>query len=134
MSKYDFESDDWPDGERVSYKLMRWWFLSNCYTYCQAKIQSDERWNKGWASNEHEIGYAWEQLESAFSLPIENLMLEIICLVLNAGRGPKQFELITRERITQILSEHNLQDLLKELPKEEREEFERDLKLLKVMT
>lgn len=134
MIKYDFENGEWPDDERTPYKLMRWWFLDCYYTYSRSKIHYNARLNKGWVANEHEIGYAYEQYESAYRMPIEKVMLEVLCLILNGGRGLEQFDSHHRKLIGQILEKNNLQDMLKELPKEERNEFEHDLKLLGIMS
>lgn len=34
-----------------------------------------------------EVGYAYSELENSFDLPIEKLMLEVLALILSAGRS-----------------------------------------------
>jgi hypothetical protein len=128
---YDLINDgDFPDDERVPYRLMRWWFLDCYYTYCRTKIRSIKKWNNGWLVGEHEIGYAYEQCESIYKRPIERLMFEVLTLVLNAGRGPANVEPYHRAKIAAILAEHDLGELVKTLHGKELQEFTRDLELL----
>lgn len=127
---YDFFKDDLPDDERVPYKLMRWWLLDCYYIYCRGRIPGIKRWQYPWAEGERELDYAYEQFEYAFSRPIENLMLEVLTLVLDAGRGSKLFEIERRAKISQILKENSLSEMLCELPNDERRQFEGDLALL----
>ncbi len=132
---YDFESDRLPDDERRTYKLIRWWLLDCYYTYCRTKLHSRNlgKEESGWSISEHEIGYAYEQCEDAFDRPVEKLMLEVLALILNGGRGPVKFEPYHREKIAAILNKNNLYEMLSTLPVTERNEFERDLKLLNLM-
>ena len=106
--KYDFESDQWPNEARVPYKLIRWWLLDCYYVYCQARIRPSKQPRKPWGENEHEIGYAYEQYQSAYQMPIERLMLEVLTLILNAGRGPVQLDSFHRKKIAEILAVNDL--------------------------
>lgn len=128
---FDFEKGDWPDGMRVTYKMIRWGLLDCYYIYCRGKIHSKNCNNRGdWVDGELEIGYAYEQDEGAYRLPIENLMLEVVTLILLGGRGSTQTEKYHRNKITEILKENDLALMLRMLPDDERRSFEYDLKLL----
>lgn len=129
---YDFFKDDLPDDERVPYKLMRWWLLDCYYIYCRGRIKGSKRWNMPWVEDEHELAYAYEEYEFAYSRPIEKLMLEVLTLVLDAGRGPKLFELAHRAKIAEVLKNNVLSEMLAQLPNDERREFEYDLALLDI--
>ena len=131
---YDFiNNGDFPDEQRTPYRLVRWWLLDCYYTYCRSKIRNTKTWGKGWLPNEHEIHWAYEQCEFLYQYPIEQLMLEVLTLILNAGRGPSTVELYHRSKIAAILKENDLREMLQNLPVEVRNEFEHDLKLLNLM-
>lgn len=133
---YDFiNNGDFPDDERAPYRLIRWWLLDCYYTYCRSKVHTKNLGKGGgnWSPHEHEIGYAYEQNEDAFQQPIERLMLEVLTLVLNAGRGPETVGPYHHAKIAAILEKNNLNEMLNGLPDEERREFEHDLKLLKLL-
>lgn len=132
---YDFiNNGDFPDDERAPYRLIRWWLLDCYYTYCRSKLHTRSHGKGGaWSPNEHELGYAYEQFEDAFEEPIEQLMLEVLALVLNAGRGPETVEPYHYGRIAEILEKQSLSEMLKDLQGEELREFEHDLKLLKLL-
>ncbi|MFC5476373.1 hypothetical protein [Paraherbaspirillum soli] len=127
---YDFFKDVFPDGERIPYKLMRWWFLDCYYTYCRSKIHHHSEWSK----NEHEIAYAYEQQEFAYFNPTEQIMLEVLFLIFNAGRGPETVDPYHRGKIAKILEAHDLNEMLVALPEDERLEFKSDLQLLKILS
>jgi hypothetical protein len=132
MSGYDFFNDAFPENDRVPYKLIRWWFLGGAYRYCQHAYQDNYAWIRPWAD---EYVASYEQYESAFNLPIENLMLEVLVLVMVAGRdsGYEKFEQHHREKISAILEKDDLIEMLKTLSGEELNEFEHDLKLLNLL-
>lgn len=133
---YDFiNNGDFPDDERAPYRLIRWWLLDCYYTYCRSKLHA-KRLDKGgdlWLPLEYEIGYAYEQNEDAYGLPIEQLMLEVLTLVLRCERGSPKAEPYHRAKIAGILEKNDLSEMLSELPTEERREFEHDLRLLKLL-
>lgn len=114
--------------ERITYREIRAWFLGCYYNYCRAKVKN----NSPWVEGESEAGYAYSELEKSFDMPVENLMLEVLSLILGAGRSSDQSQKYHRGIISELLSENNLSDMLKELPEEEAEEFKADLKLLKL--
>jgi hypothetical protein len=132
MTKYDFFNDEFPDNERVPYRLIRWWFLGGVYRYCQHAYRENYGWHRHWAD---EYSGAYEQYKDAFDRPIEKLMLEVLLLILVTGRNAQyeKFESYHRAKIAGILEENNLGEMLKTLSGEELSEFEHDLKLLKLM-
>ncbi|WP_224718353.1 hypothetical protein [Pectobacterium versatile] len=80
--------------ERVNYEEIKNSLLRYYYIYCRNKIESFNRRDEKWAEHESEIGYAYYQFENAYELDIENLMLDVVTLVLMAGRGLQQVEKI----------------------------------------
>lgn len=122
--------DRLPTG-RLPYGAMRSWLLDCYYTYCRSKIKAENRWGKGWLPNEHEIHWAYEQYEASFKTGIEQLMLEVLTLILNGGRGPASMESYHRAKIADLLEKHDLEAMLKTLENCELQELEHDLKLLK---
>ena len=77
-----------------------------------------------------EIGYAYDQAEGSYDFPIENLMLEVLSLIMIAGRGPEITERYHREMIEKILVEHPLEQLLEEITEEEKSDLLYDMSLL----
>lgn len=136
MIKYDFENDFWPDDERLTYKLMKWWYFTAAYRICAIELRDQVKGQKRVLGNAAEYVWAYEQSESNY-LPIEKLMLEVIALITDAGRRKDthpDYEINRYKNINKILEKDDLQNMLKELPKEEREEFGHDLKLLGIMS
>lgn len=119
--------------ERIDYKEIKSSFLDGCYTYCQHKINNINLHGSIWTNNESEQAYAYELFDNAYDLPIENLMLEVVTLVLMAGRGPEQAENYHRDRIAGILSENKLDELIADISEEERKDLIYDMSLLKLI-
>ncbi|MGP9434756.1 hypothetical protein ACT3RR_04915 [Ewingella sp. AOP8-B2-18] len=119
--------------ERIDYQEIKLSFLESCYSCCRHKLKDINRGGLGWGKGEHEIGYAYYQFETAYELPVEKLMLEVVTLILWAGRCPEQSEMLHRKEIKQILSTHSLDELTKNLSEEEREDIFFDMKLLKLI-
>lgn len=132
--KYDSGNDEWEcaDDERVTYRVMRLWFLDCAYKCCRNSIHYNNRWHEPALNHQIEYAWAYEQSESLYT-PIEQLMLEVIALILYAGRAKMEIESAHRKKITDILSKNSLQSLLSKLPNHERQELEEDLKTLKVI-
>ncbi|AVX36789.1 hypothetical protein ACSMDF_17170 [Yersinia enterocolitica] len=119
--------------ERILYQEIRSSFLE-CYYYCCRNILDNVgRGGDGWAEGEHEIGYAYYQFENAYELPIENLMLNVLNLILGAGRFGDTFDSFYRREISEILSKHSLDDLMADIDEEERKDLLYDMKLLKLV-
>ncbi|ATA25832.1 hypothetical protein BIY26_05140 [Brenneria goodwinii] len=119
--------------ERISYDEIRDSFLRYYYIYCRNKLDSFNRRGEGWSEHESEIGYAYYQFENAYELEIENLMLNVLTLVLMAGRGPEQVEKNLRKDIKDMLSEHKLDELIADISEEERQDLIYDMSLLKLI-
>jgi hypothetical protein len=89
---------------------------------CESKKES-------WSAGELEINWAYQEFYNSFELPIERLMLEVLTLILTAGRLPGLFH---REQIAKLLAEHSLDEMLHGIPTEEADELLYDMKLLKL--
>ncbi|WP_342308089.1 Imm2 family immunity protein [Pseudomonas fluorescens] len=111
---------------RVTYGEIRAWFLGSYYSYCKVKLSHQSSWAEG----ESEVGYAYGELESSFELPIEKLMLEVIVLILSAGRAPRIVQKYHLDTISKLLEEIELSSILEDLPFDEVAEFKDDLGLL----
>ncbi|MEQ4454279.1 hypothetical protein ABNT06_23110 [Kosakonia sacchari] len=116
--------------ERVTYQEIKLSFLDSCYSYCRHKLKGIKRGGAGWAEGEHEIGYAYEQFENAYDLPIEKLMLEVVALIFWGGRCPAHSYVLHKKSIDRILSEINLDVLVSILGDDERQDFLGDIELL----
>jgi len=114
--------------DRVPYAEMRSWLLGCYYEYCRGKIRSAETWIDG----EHEIGFAYNEFDDAFKLPVERLMLEVLALILSGGRFPPG-DTMHRKKIASLLTAYALDDLLSELSGDELHELRTDLQLLKLI-
>ncbi|ARB82704.1 MULTISPECIES: hypothetical protein [Yersinia] len=119
--------------ERIDYQEIKSSFLESCYRCCRHKLKDINRGGLGWTEGEHEIGYAYYQFENAYELPIEKLMLEVVTLILWAGRCPEQSEILHRNEIKKILSAHPLDELIKDIAEEECSDLLYDMKLLKLV-
>jgi len=103
---------------------MRSWLLDCCYDYCRSKV----RHGRGWLDGEYEFAYAYDEFRTSFSSAIEKLMLEVLTLILAAGRGVSiDFH---RENVSSILRGRDIYDLLAELRGDERSDFVSDLQAL----
>ncbi len=76
------------------------------------------------------MGYAYGELENSFELPIEKLMLEVIALILSAGRSPEKVQKYHLDAISKLLEEFELFSILEDLPSDEVVELKDDLRLL----
>ncbi|CFR07691.1 Uncharacterised protein [Yersinia frederiksenii] len=121
---------------RIGYQEIRMSLLELYYIYCQQKfgsIGSNSSDMDTWLKDESEIGYAYEEFCESYDLPIENIMLEVLSLILRAGRGPEKAEQYHYNRIAEILSKHSLDDLMTDIDEEERKDLLYDMKLLKLI-
>jgi hypothetical protein len=115
--------------ERVAYEVIRQWIFNCYYGLCRSKLKQ----NKKWAAGESEIGYAYYNLDTAFELPIERPMLEVLMLILDAGRGSEEFHIHTRSVISEILKNNDFDQMVSCLPEDEKKEFLHDCKLVKII-
>ncbi|NTX93380.1 MULTISPECIES: Imm2 family immunity protein [unclassified Pseudomonas] len=112
--------------ERVTYGEIRAWFLGSYYSYCRGKLSDKSPWIEG----ESEVGYAYMELENSFDMPIEKLMLEVLALVLSAGRSSEEVERYHLNAISGLLAEIDISSVFESLPSEEAAELRADLKVL----
>ncbi|MGL4859076.1 MAG: hypothetical protein ACRC5A_04930 [Enterobacteriaceae bacterium] len=119
--------------ERIDYQEIRSSFLDCYYYYCRNVLNSMNKNGRGWEENEHEIGYAYDQFENSYELPIENLMLHVLNLILSANRFGKTFEDYHRTQIANILSVHSLDELIADISEDEKNDLLYDMKLLKII-
>lgn len=112
--------------DRVTFSEIRVWFLGSYYSCCKGKLSQ----RSPWAEGEAEVGYAYHELENAFDLPIEKLMLEVIALILSAGRSPKKVQKYHLDVICGLVEELELSSILGSIPSDESAEFKNDLELL----
>ncbi|MCP1443231.1 hypothetical protein J3D54_002363 [Pseudomonas sp. GGS8] len=112
--------------ERVTYGEIRAWFLGSYYSYCRVKLSHQSPWAEG----ESEAGYAYSELENSFDLPIEKLMLEVLALILSAGRSSEKIQKYHLDVISGLLKQIELPSVLEELPSDEAAELIEDLRLL----
>ncbi|ATX62767.1 hypothetical protein [Yersinia hibernica] len=118
---------------RIGYQEIKMSLLELYYIYCQQKFGSNSRDVDTWLKDESEIGYAYGEFCESYDLPIENIMLEVLSLILRAGRGPEKAEQYHYNRIAEILSKHNLDELMTDIDEEERKDLLYDMKLLKLI-
>jgi len=112
--------------DRVTYSEIRSWFLDSYYNYCRAKLSHKSPWVDG----ESEAGHAYSELENAFELPVEKLMLEVLTLIFSAGRSPIPVVNYHGDVIRELLKDYGLLAALDDLPSDEAEAFRGDLKIL----
>jgi hypothetical protein len=118
--------------ERFSYKDIREMFLENYYLNCRSVLWSKREWHP----EEAEFAYAYDGFDGAFQHPLENLMLEVLTVIMIAGRH-EQPEKFHREKIKKILEMNNLEELKKLMSEnvpasenDEKHELLHDLKIL----
>ncbi|WP_321781890.1 hypothetical protein [Paraburkholderia sp. J94] len=110
--------------DRATYGEIRGFLLNSYYVYCRTKLVSRQQW----VSGEYEFGFAYEEFVNAFDTVAERLMLEVLTLVLAAGRGGgADFH---RRKIDELIAQESLEAILNALPDDESDELQQDLKLL----
>ena len=115
--------------ERVTYREIRTWFLGSYYDYCRFKLGRKIPWVEG----ESEVGYAYSEFENSFDLPVEKLMLEVLSLILSAGRSSEEAKKYHLDIIHKLLERVELSSFLDDLPSDEAEELRDDLRVLGVL-
>lgn len=116
--------------DQYGYTQLRAEFLGLAYEYCRAKSKR----GRGWEAGETEAGFAREQFDEVFTSDIENLMLEVICLVSAAGREPPEVRKIRMVRAEEFLlrvGEINLAGLVGD---DDASELLCDLKMLGLLS
>lgn len=127
---YDFANDTWPDGERVPYTLIHWRFLDHLYQYARIPGNFNSDWGTGWDRYEQQSEFAYEKIAPSLQRPVEKLMIEIVVLLLAAGRQLPSFDEFHRNKIAAILDDSALEDLMSMLGHDERREFRDDLAIV----
>lgn len=95
--------------EITTYRELREYFLSRYYGYCRTKLNHNSQWSEG----ESEVGYAYGEFDNSFDTPVEKLMLEVLSLILDAGRAKESIQEYHRSAIRKILDENELSNMLK---------------------
>ena len=116
--------------DRITYYELKAEFLDCFYSCCRSKLDTYKKTGEKWGYSGEEIAYAYYQYENAFERPIENLMLNVLTLILKAGRGLKDVESNLRKFITDILTENSLEELIKDIGEDEKKDLLYDMQLL----
>lgn len=112
--------------ERVTYQTLKEWALNSYFDFCR-----DRGITMG-MSHLEVIGYIDYDFEDGFERPIEDLMWRVVLLVLSGGWHP-EWDAPQRQFIVDRIAEHGLDSLLVDVPTEEAETFQHDLKILKLI-
>ena len=114
--------------KRTNYSFLKSIFFQDAFSWCQEKFNSG--YIHDWTINENEWGAALDTYENAFQLPIEKLMLYVIAITGLSGRNKIAHYSIFSD-IEEILSLNSLDDLIMDLEDVEKDEFLRDLNIVK---
>ena len=113
-----------------SYDEVKSIFFNACYSYCRNKNLVSKGKIITWSDYESEHGFAYDALTDSFGSPVEDLMLEVITLVADAGRAPEQTEKYHKNIISNMLLQHSLTELLSHVSEEDRKDISYDMSLL----
>jgi uncharacterized Fe-S cluster-containing MiaB family protein len=114
--------------ERLTYQEIRSWVLGCFYQFYRGKVIS----HGNWVQDELEISFAYEQYYNSFELPLEQLMLEVLAMIMLAGRFSDTIQ-FHQKNVDNILKNNSLEDMLKDVSLEESEEFIQDMEILKLI-
>ena len=120
-------------GDRRSYEVLQQLYFADAYSYARqiGKLVRERKVEPMLVGSAY--AYAYEHANfSASYFDIEALMVEVIRLTLDAGRGSLKFIEYHHGQIREILQRTDLRKMLDTLPPDEREEFEHDLKVLHI--
>ncbi|OBX06850.1 hypothetical protein QV08_08945 [Gallibacterium salpingitidis] len=111
----------------ITYYELKKKFFFEAYDWCRKRFHEGKifKWNKDF----DEWKGALDSLGNSFDNKIENLMINVIYIIANGARNILNHQIIFNE-IQLILTENNLNNLLKDLNVEEKEEFLYDLNLI----
>ncbi|WP_343741669.1 hypothetical protein [Herbaspirillum huttiense] len=112
--------------ERITYQTLKVCALDSYFDFCR-----DSGLVSQW-SHEQVIARVDYSFEEGFERPIEDLMWRVIVLILSGG-WHVEFAERNRALIADLIAENGLQNMLSDLPLEEAEIFEHDLKILKLI-
>jgi hypothetical protein len=113
--------------DRLTYETLKFYALDAYFDGCR-----DHGIGKGW-TQEQIIGFVSYTFEDGFSLPIENLMWDVILLVL-CGDWYPQWNESGRKDIENQIQLSGLENLLVDVPQEEIDLFTHDLRILKFLS
>lgn len=111
---------------RVTYLTIKQWVMEAYFDFCR-----DRGVVLGRPHAEILGGVSYEY-EGCFERPVERLMLEVVCLILNGGWYPQPMN-YHREQIQKLIAESSLENLLVDVPAEEADMFLHDLEILKLI-
>lgn len=112
--------------ERETYSTIKAWFLDCVFDTC-LNNWNDETWPYSSI-----IAFTYEEYSASYNSVIENLMLNVVTLIMTGGWDLEQASYY-KKLIKNILSQYTLEELLKDIPKEEFDEFIHDLKKLNLL-
>lgn len=101
------------ESKGYGYARIRDEFLNYCYEFCRVKLNS----SSGWVAHETPVDFAKYQFDGVFEADVDNLCLEVIALVLDAGRGSPDTWKARYDAAAELLNavgERNLSILLDE--------------------
>jgi len=113
--------------ERATYETLKSWALESYFEGCR-----DQAVMRGWP-HDQVMGYVSYTFEDGFSRPVEDLMWRVILLVLSGGWHP-EWDGSARRHIASQITEHGLEILLSDVPRDEAEAFKHDLRILKLIS
>lgn len=119
---------DYEMTKKNSYEEVRCWLLDCYYQYCRGKLIGE----KQWAPDEFEFGYAYDQIYDADAPVLERLMVEVLVIVLAAGRAPAAEE-YHRQKIANLLAESDLKVIFYDANEDEIEGLLQDMKILRLV-
>lgn len=118
--------------ERAAYYEIRIYYLNCIHNMCISTLKGGNRPSS--LPRYNSIASASIEYQYAYDLPIEQLMLSVVELILNIGMDSHDASIpVFREEINKTIKEYTLDDLLSNIPNEEKYEFLSDLVLLDVI-
>jgi hypothetical protein len=112
------------DMERETYMTLKKWVLETYFDFCRDCAVMD-----GWRRSEVLAAVG----DDVFSSPVEEIMWDVICLVLNAGWYPDSGKSLRSTIRSRIDTYGGWEVLLSDITEEEAKLLRHDLKLLKLI-
>ena len=108
------------------YYEMRGSFLTNCYVCCRSHALTGAPWTEGETAG----GFAYSQMEGAYTEDIELLMIEVIAMMVDFGHPPREVHEEHMRRARKALERVGEDGIFSHLQGIEADEFRYDLQLL----
>lgn len=123
----------WDEEGRRDYLTLRIRFYNDVYAYSRqmGKLYRENKAEKLPPKSEYAAAYEEANFTAEY-FDIERLMVEVIFLTSTAGRESSQSFSWHKNQIINILKKNDLDALLSNLPDDERSEFLRDFRALKI--